>query len=94
MKARSVNISTLKSNLSKYLKLVRNGDTLLVTDRADPVAELKPAPADALDPWERLARRFPGVRVGTQDWKGFAVRPLKKKVPILELLAEVRRDRA
>lgn len=92
MKARSVNISTLKSNLSKYLELVRRGESILVLDRTTPIAELRPTTLQALNPWEQLAHRFPGVRIGTQDWKDFKVRPFKKTIPILELLADVRRD--
>lgn len=37
----------LKTRLGRYLKLVREGATLIVTDRGRPVAELRPIdPAD------------------------------------------------
>src|SRR5262249_31861119 len=51
---KSVGIEQLKSRLSEYLRLVRGGETVLVTDRDEVVAELRPTPkqpaiADSLD---------------------------------------------
>jgi len=39
---KSVGIKQLKSRLSEYLRLVRGGETVLVTDRDEVVAELRP----------------------------------------------------
>jgi prevent-host-death family protein len=49
--SRTVGIAELRQNLSRYLRLVEQGERLLVTDRNRPVAELGPPPAtgDALD---------------------------------------------
>lgn len=49
----------LKTRLGRYLKQVRAGRTLIVTDRGEPVAELRPLPAASPDAseaaaWERL----------------------------------------
>lgn len=41
----SVGVAELRQNLSVYLRRVRNGERLLVTDRNRPVAELGPAPS-------------------------------------------------
>jgi antitoxin (DNA-binding transcriptional repressor) of toxin-antitoxin stability system len=51
---KSVGVKQLKSRLSEYLRLVRNGETVLVTDRDEVVAELRPTrrqpnPADSLE---------------------------------------------
>lgn len=51
---KSVGVKQLKSRLSEYLRLVRSGETVLVTDRDEVIAELRPArrqpaPVDALD---------------------------------------------
>jgi antitoxin (DNA-binding transcriptional repressor) of toxin-antitoxin stability system len=51
---KSVGVKQLKSRLSEYLRLVRSGETVLVTDRDEVVAELRPArrqpgSADSLD---------------------------------------------
>jgi prevent-host-death family protein len=46
----------LKTRLGRYLNRVRRGDTIIVTDRREPVAELRPI-GDARDPKRaRLAR--------------------------------------
>jgi prevent-host-death family protein len=37
----------LKTRLGSYLQRVREGRTLVVTDRGEPVAELRPVPSDA-----------------------------------------------
>ena len=38
---KSVGIKVLKDNLSKYLRMVRGGETILVTDRDEVVAEIR-----------------------------------------------------
>ena len=40
---RAVGVKQLKARLSEYLRLVRTGETVLVTDRDEVVAELRPA---------------------------------------------------
>ena len=37
----------LKTRLGTYLRRVREGRTLLVTDRGEPIAELRPLPSDS-----------------------------------------------
>ena len=37
----------LKTRLGTYLQRVRHGQSLVVTDRGEPVAELKPLPSDS-----------------------------------------------
>ena len=48
---RTVGIAELRQNLSVYLRMVGEGERLLVTDRNVPVAELGPPPStgEALD---------------------------------------------
>lgn len=50
-----VSISELKDQLSAYLKKVRDGQTLLVTDRNKPVARLEPVTKAASEN-QRIAR--------------------------------------
>ncbi len=47
----TVGVAELRQSLSKYLRLVEQGERLVVTDRNRPVAELGPPPStgDALD---------------------------------------------
>lgn len=49
---RSVGIRELKNRLSEYLRLVKNGEQILVTDRGDVIAELR-------QPSSRLAVPYP-----------------------------------
>lgn len=49
----SVGIRALRHDLSGYLRRVKSGERLVVTDRNRPVALLTPLPEDE-DPWERL----------------------------------------
>jgi antitoxin (DNA-binding transcriptional repressor) of toxin-antitoxin stability system len=39
---KAVGVRELKARLSEYLRLVRNGEEILVTDRSEVVAELRP----------------------------------------------------
>lgn len=47
----TVGVAELRQNLSRYLRLVAQGERLVVTDRNRPVAELGPPPStgEALD---------------------------------------------
>jgi len=49
----SVGIRELRHDLSRYLRRVKGGERLVVTDRNRPVAMLTPLPEDE-DPWERM----------------------------------------
>jgi antitoxin (DNA-binding transcriptional repressor) of toxin-antitoxin stability system len=51
---KAVGVKQLKAHLSEYLRLVRTGATVLVTERDEVVAELRPAP--------RRIRASTGVR--------------------------------
>jgi prevent-host-death family protein len=56
---RVVGVKALKARLSEYLRAVRQGDVVLVTDRDEVIAELRPAtgkvpPEEVLD--DRLNR--------------------------------------
>ena len=39
----------LRARLGKYLRAVRDGATLIITERSEPVAELRPIPRPAAD---------------------------------------------
>src|SRR5580658_10290122 len=47
---RTVGIRELKNSLSEYLRRVRSGESVLVTDRGEIVAELMPPGRDSVDP--------------------------------------------
>ena len=47
---KTVGIRELKNSLSEYLRRVRSGETVLVTDRGEVVAEVSPPGRGILDP--------------------------------------------
>jgi antitoxin (DNA-binding transcriptional repressor) of toxin-antitoxin stability system len=47
---KSVGIRELKNSLSEYLRRVRSGETVLVTDRGEVVAEIGPPGSGTVDP--------------------------------------------
>jgi prevent-host-death family protein len=62
--AGTVNVRELRQNLSKYLRRVREGETLKVLDRGHPTALLTPLPehATALDRLIASGRAIPARR--------------------------------
>ena len=80
---KTVGIRDLKIHLSAYLRDVQRGDTILVTDRGEVVAELRPpgAAEKALTPTELARQRLvdrglllPAAAPGSLAWK----RPLPR----------------
>jgi len=86
---KTVNVSELKANLSRYLRMAARGTRIIVKDRDEPIAELGPLQAEALSWRERLAleRR---LRPGTQDWPTIEISRLKQPVDIQAALRDVR----
>jgi prevent-host-death family protein len=69
-----VGIAELRQNLSIYLRRVKEGERLVVTDRNRPVAELGPAPSTGPD----LDRLIAEGRVSAPDRSGLP-KPLELK---------------
>ena len=74
---KAVGVKELKARLSEYLRAVRGGETLLVTDRNEVVAEIRPVPRrpvaretveDALDALVD-AGELSRARVTKQGWR-------------------------
>ena len=67
---KTTSITSLRTELSRYLDAVRNGETVEIRDRRVPIARLvliEPATADgkgAIPPWLERLRRTGVVRVG------------------------------
>lgn len=72
---RSVNIARLKDRLSSYLKVVREGEELLIRDRNLPVAKIVPLSAVEGFDADELAMaasgqlRLPEARLPDSFWK-------------------------
>jgi prevent-host-death family protein len=85
----------LKTRLGTYLRQVRRGATLVVTERGEPVAELRPLPVAATDLHQRL-QELAGLGVLARESGG----PLSPFSPIAargaalsEAIVEDREDR-
>lgn len=73
---KAIGVKELKARLSEYLRVVRGGETLLVTDRTEVIAELRPAsrrpgaPASMDDALDALADagEITRARVAKASW--------------------------
>ena len=77
-----VSIRDMRNSLSKYLKLVRLGKDVVITDRGRPVARLTPAkPAAGETEAEAIERieALPWVRPGNGKRVKGAKRPIRLK---------------
>lgn len=68
----NVGVRDLKNALSRYLKRVQNGETIVVTDRGRPVARIIPAGIP-----ESIARM---LAEGRASWSGKAFVPPAKRI--------------
>lgn len=91
----TASISETKAKLSALLDRVKAGESVTITDRGVPVAQIVPIPAGEVDWDERLERlerqgvvRRPKKRL---DVEAFLARPLaKSRESVLEALLEER----
>ncbi|MFQ5667427.1 MAG: type II toxin-antitoxin system Phd/YefM family antitoxin [Candidatus Binatia bacterium] len=95
---KSVPVRELKNRLSTYLRDVRAGEVVLITDRGNVVAELRrPTIELALGPVERALQglRACGVEVTGLEQSAAVYRPspLTRSVASADLLEEERGDR-
>lgn len=98
--AKTVGTRELKTRLGTYLRIVRSGRRLIVTDRGRPVAEIRPLEPEGGDLESRLrameARGQVTLPAGPMSkWK--ALRPFRpirvRGRPVSETLLEDREDR-
>jgi prevent-host-death family protein len=86
-----INVTELKANLSKYLRLAARGTRIVVNDRHEPVAELGP-PQPGTAPWHQRLARQGRLRPGTQNWAKLTVSPAARSIDIQASLRAVRED--
>jgi prevent-host-death family protein len=92
-------IADLKNNLSRYIDQVKSGESILVLDRNQPVAQITPlhtAARSVASDEERIARleRKGLIRRGSGDPKRSLAkrRPVKLRGSVLEDLLDERRS--
>ena len=69
----SVGVRELRNNLSRYLRRLRDGESVVITDHGKPVGELMPAAAGRI---AEQARQL--VRQGVATWSGGKPKGLAK----------------
>lgn len=91
MTRNTVGARELKARLGKYLRTVRAGKTLIVTDRGEPVAELRPLEED-LD--RKIARLRAAGKLGGGSGRVRPHSPLRiPGVTLSDAVLEDREDR-
>jgi len=88
---KSINVTELKANLSKYLRQASRGGRIVVKDRNEPIAQLGPPETGPVSWRERLAREG-RLRLGSQDWGTQRISKLNRRIDIQASLREVRED--
>ncbi len=88
---KAVNVTELKTHLSKYLRQASRGARILVKDREDVVAELGPPRAESVGWRDRLIQEG-RLRRGTQAWDTLTITALGRRVNIQASLRAVRDD--
>jgi prevent-host-death family protein len=97
---KTANVGTLRNNLSKFLEMVRKGETIEILDRKTPIARLTPIEPsmkpgkDGVSPWMRQLAKEGKVRLGTGrlDPSFFNNLPGNKDARVVEALLDERRD--
>ena len=94
MERHAVGARELKTRLGTYLRRVRAGRTLIVTDRGEPVAELRPLPSDDSMPSALLKLSTKGtVTLPTRDGVP-AFRPIRTRgASVADAVGDDREDR-
>ena len=88
---KAINVTELKTHLSKYLRLASRGTRIVINDRDDPVAELGPPQPETTSWHKRLARQN-RLRPGTQEWANLRISRTSRAVDIQASLRAVREE--
>jgi prevent-host-death family protein len=74
MAKRTVDAKDLRMNLSKYLRRVKSGETIVITEGGEPIGEITPVQLT-------LEKRIKAlVDSGAADWNGKSYRPKRPRV--------------
>jgi prevent-host-death family protein len=90
---RRIGIRELRQNASQYIRLVKAGETIEVTERGVPVACLTPLNSKPKSRREEMIEA--GLLIpGTQDWSSLEpLTPNPGEAPMSQILDELREDR-
>ena len=84
-----VDVRELRQNLSIYLDRVKAGETLVVTEHGQPVAQLGPQPAAPMSVLDRLIAEGRATPAST-DHRTLPPPPVVPGRPLTEILQEMR----
>lgn len=73
MGVKTVGTRELKNHLSEYLRRVKAGETVIITERGKPVGQIMPIQADLTSRLKEL------VKAGVVEWNGQPVPPYQPK---------------
>ena len=88
---KAINVTELKANLSKYLRMASRGTRIVVKDRDEPIAQIGPLPSGH-GAWRSRMVEAGRLRPGTQNWSTLRVSRLSPPVDIQASLQAVRED--
>jgi antitoxin (DNA-binding transcriptional repressor) of toxin-antitoxin stability system len=88
---KAINVTELKAHLSKYLRMAARGTRIVVKDREEPIAQLRPLEA-GVQSWRERLSQAGRLRLGTQDWSALRISRLDRQVDIQASLRAVRED--
>lgn len=88
---KAINVTELKANLSKYLRMASRGARIVVKDRDEPIAQLGPLP-EQRDSWHARLAQAGRLRPGSQDWARLKISPLGRPIDVQAALRAVRED--
>jgi antitoxin (DNA-binding transcriptional repressor) of toxin-antitoxin stability system len=88
---RVINVTELKANLSKYLRMASRGTRIVVKDRDEPIAQLGPLP-EQHNSWHARLAQAGRLRTGSQDWARLTISPLGRAIDVEAALRAVRED--
>lgn len=83
-----VGIRELRADLSRFVRRVREGEEIVVTDRGKPVARLVPVSGESK--LERLIREGV-VTPAPRPWRGKLPKPIEGAGPLSDIVLEDRR---
>ena len=90
MRETTVGIRELKNRLSEYLRRVKAGETVIITERGKPVGQIMPIQADLTGRLKKM------VEAGVVEWNGQPIPPYQPKAVnrskqlLSDLVAEAR----
>ena len=88
---KAINVTELKANLSKYLRMASRGIRIVVKDRDEPIAQLGPLP-EPRDSWHARLAQAGRLRPGSQDWARLKISPTGRPIDVQAALDAVRED--